>query len=105
MRGIGHIGEQQLKHHFLRSACAIAGGSYLGPWRRHPAAGGRKRALAVDFNHTGAAVTVGAQALLVAQMRNVDLMTLRNLQQRFPRLGLDRATIEFESNDSRRRCQ
>jgi hypothetical protein len=38
-------------------------------------------------------------------MRNVNLMTLRDLQQRFPRLGLDRATIEFESNDSRRRCQ
>jgi hypothetical protein len=72
-----HVGKQELQHHLLRSERARRVGSHLHARGGIAAARRREHALALDFDHAGAAVAVGALVAAVAKMRDVDPMLLR----------------------------
>src|SRR5437660_6671762 len=67
-----HIREQRLEHHLLRAERARRIGGDFHARGREAAAGGGERALALDLDHAGATVAVGALIAAMAQVRNVD---------------------------------
>jgi hypothetical protein len=91
-----HVGEQQLDHHLLRSERARAVGGDLHPLRRVAAAGRREHALALHFDHAGAAVAVGPQGLRVAQVRDDDAVLLRRLDDGLVRAADHGLAVQLE---------
>ena len=77
---------------------ARAGGLHLHALGRRAAAAGGQRALARDLHHAGAAVAVGAQAVAVAQVRDLHAVALRSLQDGFARMGGDGLAVQLESH-------
>src|SRR5262249_50255610 len=99
-RTLGLVADQQLEDELPRRLRSLARGLHLYARRRHPDAGGGEHALALDLDHAGAAIAVGAIARLrqPAQMRDLDPAALRHLPDRLARLCLDFRTIEREAN-------
>src|SRR6266850_5805785 len=77
-----HVGEQQLEHHLLRRERTRRVGRHLHPGAREAAARRRERALALDLDHAGAAIAVGALVTAVAKVRDVDAVLLRGADDR-----------------------
>ncbi len=83
MRGLALrlIADQQLEHHLAREFGALGRGLDLHPGGRLADAGRGEHALALDLDHAGAAIAVGAVARrrAVAEMRNLGAAPLRRL--------------------------
>ena len=79
----GHISEQQFEHQLLRlqRARAVGRDDHARRWRA--AAGRCQYALAVDFDHAGAAVADAVQARLVAKAGNFHAFAVGDLDQGF----------------------
>src|SRR5262249_3997120 len=84
--------------------CALASGIDLHAGARLADTGRRKRALALDLDHAGAAIAIGAIPRLrrVAEMRQLGLMAMRGLPDRLLRPRLDLDAVEEEFHASRR---
>ena len=81
--GIGHVRQQHFQHHLLALERPLAGGLHLHARRGAAAAARGQSAFALDLDHTGAAIAVGAQAVFVAKVRNVDAVPLRGFEDGF----------------------
>ena len=90
------VTDQEFEHQLPRRLGALARGLHLHPRCRPPDAGGRQHPLALDLNHAGAAIAVGAVARLwqPAEMRDLDAVALRHLPDRFARLRFDLGTVQ-----------
>ena len=93
---LGHVRQQELEHHLLRQHRALVVGGDFHSLLREAAAGGRERALALDLDHAGAAVAVGAQARLVAEVRDLDAVLLRALDDGLVRAADHRLPVQLE---------
>src|SRR5262249_28427803 len=82
--------------HLLRGQRARRIAGDLHARRRIAAARRRERALALDLHHAGAAVAVGALVAAVAQVRDVDAVLLRRLDDLLVRAADDGLPIELE---------
>ena len=89
-----HVRGQHFDHQLLRMHRARAVARDFHPRRRCAAARWRQHALALDLDHAGAAIAVGAHAFLVAKMRNVDAVALRRLDDRLTALGAELDTVQ-----------
>src|SRR3954469_25947029 len=102
VRGLARrlIGDQQLHDHFLRGNSARALGLHLHADRWRALAGRREHTLALDLDHAGAAIAVGAIVGRgrIAQMRNLAALTFCNLPDRLACIGLDLLAVELERN-------
>jgi hypothetical protein len=94
----GHVGKKQLEDHLLRQLGARVVGSDLHSLLRVAAARRRERALALDLDHAGAAVAVGPHAGLVAEVRDLDAVLLRRLDDRLVGAADYRLAVELELN-------
>jgi len=94
-----HVRQQHLQHHGLALDGTLAARPHLHARRYRAAAAGREHALAFDFHHAGAAVAVGAQALAVAKVGNVDTHPARRLQDGLALYGLDILAVEPEGDE------
>ncbi len=96
--GLRLIGDQQLEHHFAAFAGAFGRGLDLHAGRRRADAGGGEHAFALDLDHAGAAVTVGAIArcIVPAQMRDGRAGALGDLPDGLALGRLDRFAVELE---------
>ena len=92
------VGEQHLDHHAARASGALGVRPDRHPRARSAQARRRQHALALDLHHAGAAVPVGAVAgrIGVAQMGNVDALTLRDLPDGLVGPGMDVPAVEAE---------
>ena len=91
------VGQQQLHHAFARDARAGRAGAFHDHARRRLAhAAGGQRPLALDLDHAGAAVAVGAIArgVLQAQVGDALAGALRDLPQRLARARGDGSPVE-----------
>ena len=95
---VGSVGQQQLHHQGAAFLRPFAVGVHDHAGRRCATATGCQAALALDFDHTGAAVAIRPVTWLVAQMRNLYALTLGHLPQGFAGLGVYRQAVEVESN-------
>ncbi len=82
------VADQQLEHHLARKAGALARGLHLHARRRLAHARGGQHPLALDLDHAGAAIAVGAIAGLgqPAQMRDLGALPVGHLPDRLARL-------------------
>src|SRR6056297_675808 len=100
MRGVafGLIGEQHLDHHLARGFGAVRIGRDDHAFAGLADTGGHERALALDFDHAGAAVAIGtiAGSGLVAEMRDYQAATIGDLPDRQTGFGLDLLSIECD---------
>ena len=87
----GLVGDQQLEHHAPRRGRAFRGGVHHHALARGADAGGGQHPLALDLDHAGAAIAVGAVARLgrIAEMRDLDTEPMRDLPDGLARLGGD----------------
>src|SRR5437773_6525712 len=69
------------------------------------AAGRREHALALDFDHAGAAVAVRAHAFLVAEVRDVDAVMLGRLDEGLVRPADDGLAVQLELDRHCRRLR
>ena len=94
------VGDQELEHHAPRRGRAFRGGVNRHALARHPDARRREHALALDLDHAGAAIAVGAIAGLgrVAEMRDLDAEAMRDLPDGFARLSDDPLAVEREGD-------
>src|SRR6185437_9209742 len=90
------VADQQLEHHLARELGALAGALHLHALGRLADAGSGEDALALDLDHTGAAISVGTVARLgpPAQVRDFGAEPARHLPDRLPRLRLDLTPVE-----------
>ena len=95
---VGSVGQQQLHHQGAAFLRPFAVGVHDHAGRRCATATGCQSALALDFDHTGAAVAIWPVTRLVAQMRNLYALALGHLPQGFAGLGVYRQAVEVESN-------
>jgi hypothetical protein len=93
-----HVSHEQLKDHALRGARARAVGLHMHAGRGCSTARWGQYPLTVDLDHACTAIAVRAQALLEAQMRDLDTVAGRTLQQRLTRRRLHRTTVKSELN-------
>ena len=92
------IGEQQLHHHAPRGACPLRSAQDLHVRCRGADARRGEHALALDLDHAGAAVAVGAIARIgrIAEMGYLDPLALGDLPDGLSVPGLDLPTVEGE---------
>src|SRR6185437_1306302 len=94
------IGYQQLEHHLPRGLGALRGRLDLHAvgWLADTACG--EHALALNLDHAGAAIAVGAVARLrrIAQMRDVDALALGNLPDGLAFARGDLLAVEEEAD-------
>ena len=90
------VGDQELEDHAPCRGCALRGAVDHHAFARRADAGGGKHALALDLDHAGAAIAVGAVARLrrIAEMRDLDAESVRDLPYRFLRLSGHRLAVE-----------
>ena len=76
---LGLVADQQFEDQLARRLGALAGGMHLHARGRAADARGGEHALALDLDHAGAAIAVGAVARLrqPAQMRDLDAVPVR----------------------------
>jgi len=100
LRPIGLIGQQEFHHHRARLFRPRAVGPDHHAVDRVAAAGGGQHPLALDLDHAGAAVAVGAVAglLLVAQMRYGQALAPGDLPDRLAGGGTDGAAVKGEGD-------
>ena len=102
MRGgaLGLIGDQEIEDHLARRLGALIGGVDLHAGRGLADAARRQHALALDLDHAGAAVAVGAVARLgrVTKMRNLHAFPLGDLPDGFARARGHFAAVEREGD-------
>ncbi len=94
------VADQQLEHHLPREAGALAGGLHLHARGRLAHAGGGEHPLAVDLDHAGAAIAVGAVARLrqPAQMRDLDALAVGDLPDGLARRRFDFGAVEEKAD-------
>ena len=94
----GLVGHQELDHHAARSLGAIGLGLDLHPRRRRADAARGEHALAFDLDHADAAIAVGAIAGLgrVAEVRELDALACRDLENGLARTRLGFLAVEGE---------
>src|SRR5262249_40946652 len=94
------VGDEQLHHHLLRGGGARAFRLHLHADRRRALAGRRQHALALDLDHAGAAIAVGAivRRGRIAEMRDLTALALCHLPDRLAGLGFDLLAVELECN-------
>src|SRR5262249_23273704 len=87
-------------YHLARKPGAVAGGLHLHTRRRLAHAGGREHPLALDLDHAGPAIAVGAIAGLwqPAQMRDLDALAVGDLPDRLARSRLDFGSVEGKAD-------
>ena len=92
------VREQHLEDHPARGFGAFGSGAHRHAFGRQTDAGRGEHPLALDLDHAGAAVAVGAVARLVgiAKMRNFRPQTVRDLPDRLARRGRDGLTVQRE---------
>ena len=97
---LGLIGEQQLHDHAPRGPGPVRSGHHLHAGRRLADAGCREHALALDLDHAGAAVAIGAIAGLgqPAQVRDDGALALGDLPDGLAGPRLDLAAVEREGD-------
>jgi hypothetical protein len=97
---LGLVGDQQLHDHVARRGGARVLRVDLHAGRGLADARGGQHALALDLDHAGAAVAVGAVAgrVLPAQMRDRGAEALGRLPDGLARQGLDLAPVEDEGD-------
>ncbi|MNV65953.1 hypothetical protein D3C71_1586780 [compost metagenome] len=95
---VRHVGQQHLHHHLLALTGARAGRLHLHAFSRCAAAAGGQRAFARDLDHAGAAVAVGAQAVGVAQVRDLHAVALRGFQNSFASVGGDGLAVQLKGH-------
>src|SRR5262245_46368072 len=102
VRGVARrlVGNQKLHHHLLRGNGAVAFRLHLHADGRRALARGRKHALALDLDHAGAAIAVGAIVgrRRIAEMRNVAALPLCHLPDGLAGSGFDLLAVELERN-------
>ena len=100
VRGLarGLVGHQQLEHHLPRGLGALGDGLHLHAFARLADAACGQHALALDLDHAGAAIAVGAVAGLgrIAQMRDVGAEALGHLPDGLAVARLDFLAVEDE---------
>ena len=100
VRGLarGLVGDQELEHHLPRGLGALGRRLHLHAGRRRADAACGEHALALDLDHAGAAVAVGAVAGLgrIAQMRDVGAVALGHLPDGLAVERLDFLAVEGE---------
>ena len=96
----GLVSQQQVHHQRagLFSACAISGDIHIGRWMA--ATGGCEHTLALDLDHAGAAIAIGAIAMriTVTQMRDRRSTTFGHLPDGLIGLRLDLLPVEQKAN-------
>ena len=99
-RAVRLVADQELEDEAPRGLGPLARRMHLHPRRRRADARRGEHPLALDFDHAGAAIAVGAVAGLrqPAQMRDLDALSVRHLPDRLARLGLDLGAIEKEAD-------
>src|SRR4029078_1042407 len=92
------ISEQKFHDHAARFHCTLGCCLHHHIRRRLADAGGSHYALTLDFDHTGAAVTVSAVAWLrqPAQMRDLDAFAFGDLPDGFAGPGRHHSAVEVE---------
>ncbi len=100
-----NVREQKLEHHLLARHRARAVGGDLHAVLGVAAAGRREHALALDFDHAGAAVAVRAHAFLVTEVRDVDAVMLGRLDEGLVRPADDGLAVQLELDRHRRRLR
>ena len=97
---LGLVRHQQLNHHFARTFGPRIVGGHNHPFSGFADAGGGKRALALNLDHTGAAVAVRAipRCWLVAQMRDLQAPTIGHFPNGQTCFGLNRFAIQREGD-------
>src|SRR5690349_1571913 len=97
---LGLVADQEFEHQLPRRLGALARGLHFHARCRPPDAGGRQHPLALDLDHAGAAIAVGAVARLwqPAEMRDLDAVALRHLPDRFARFGLDLGAVQCKAD-------
>src|SRR5579872_676927 len=102
VRGGAHrlVADQELEDQLARGFGSLAGALHLHAGSRAANAGGGEHALALDLDHAGAAIAVGAVAGLrqPAQMRDLGAETVGDLPDRFARLRFDLGAVEGEAD-------
>jgi hypothetical protein len=93
---LGQIGQQHFQHHLLAFNSALAVGAHLHARRGAAAAAGGQGALTSDLDHASAAVAIGRQALLVAQVRDGDAQILGDVENALASRRFNRLAIEGE---------
>src|SRR5262245_20282523 len=94
------IGHQKFEHHFTGSLGALARGLHLHAASRLANAGSGEDALALDLDHAGAAIAVGAIARCrtMAEMRDFDAEAVRHRPDGLARRSFDLLPVERESD-------
>ena len=95
---VGSVGQQQLHHQGAAFLRPFAVGVHDHAGRRCATATGCQAALALDLDHTGAAVAIRPVTRLVAQMRNLYALALGHLPQGFAGLGVYRQAVEVKGD-------
>ena len=97
---LGLVGDQQLHDHLAGLVGALGGSADHHAFAGFTDAGRGQRALAVDLDHAGAAVAVGAVARLVgvAQVRDGRAFALGHLPDGFAGQGGDVLAVEGEGD-------
>ena len=96
--GVGHVRQQHLQHHLLALEGTLAGGLHLHARRSAAAAAGCQGAFALDLDHAGAAVAISPQAVLVAEVRNIDAVPLRGFENGFALKGMNGDLVQCEAD-------
>ncbi len=93
---LGRVRLQQLEHHLLRVHGARRDAGDLHVLGGTAAARGCQHALALDLHHARPAVAVGAQAFLVAEVRDAHAVALGGLEDGLARERRDGLAVQLE---------
>ena len=98
----GLVGDKKFHHHFPCVFRAMVVAVHDHPFDWCPDATCREYTFALDLDHAGPAIAVGAVtlAVAVAKMRDVGAMSCRSLPDGLALAGLDHAAVEGESDAS-----
>ncbi len=97
---LGLVADQEFEHQLARGLGALAGAFHLHSRRRLADARGGQHPLALDLDHAGAAIAVGAVARLrqPAEMRDLGAEPIGDLPDRLARQRLDLAVVEKKAD-------
>jgi hypothetical protein len=92
--GLNYIRLQELQHHLLGLASPSALARNRHPLTGCSTTGWSERAFPFDLHNADPTISIRTESVFVAKMRDLDAMTLGDLENRFPCFSGDRAAIE-----------